>query len=656
MATPTKIGLEFRVNSSAANGQYTPSVVGIGNGTVVVTYADTSYEAGFGGLHTGVTGQVLNADGSWYAASWGVLAPPVSPFIVNTWSNPGVASIGSAGYAIGGTWSYEGVQGISLSTVFYTNPTHDPLATISYGPNIGFNYQALAGFGGNMLAFVHQAFDTDSVGIFLQLYDASGGALGGAAIVNTAVVGTQARPDVAGLSFGGFVVVWDDFGAGGATHALRYQFYDQSGAALGGNFTANAVTHGIVQNWDRDAVAGLAGGGFVITHNDYNTAYGDNSGSGIVAEIVNGAGAVINTFQVNTTVAGDQNRPDVVGLADGRFFVVWTDGSGTEGAGSSGTAIRGQMFLANGTKDGAEILINMFTFGDQISPSVTQVIDGRLLVTWQTASGVLDSAETGISGQFLETRSSYVYWVDTSSGGTQYVGTQFNDFLFGYQGQDSIWGGEGIDLILGGDGADKLYGQDGGDNLQGGNEGDYLLGNAGHDFLFGEWGDDILYGDATVIEAGIDTLVGGVGNDTLFGMSGSDVLYGDEFLNPPFHGADILLGGDGVDWLFGQGGDDVLYGEAGQDFIYGGPGTDYIYTGTGNDYVYFEQNAGTDILGDWTSGQDTIVFQGVPGVSSMSSLTIADGGDYVAISYAGNLLYVLGATASQFGGNDIIFA
>ena len=341
--------------------------------------------------------------------------------------------------------------------------------------------------------------------------------------------------------------------------------------------------------------------------------------------------------------------------------------------GGSGSAIRGQLFKPNAAntsfeKDGAEILINTFTANDQVDPHVTTLVDGRILVTWTTQSGVLDPSGEGISGQFLDPRppGSTISGLTTQWYGTTgtdvLVGTDAvantlyggggNDFIYGFGNSDSLYGNAGIDYLDGGDGNDWLYGGEDGDNLQGGYGIDYLLGGAGHDFLFGLGGDDVLYGDATDAEAGIDVLLGGDGNDALLGMSGSDVLYGDD-------GLDTLLGGNGVDWLFGGAGNDVLYGGADQDFLYGGQGSDWIIPEEGFDFLYFTEGDGVDTVLGWTNGEDFIVFNNsaAMGVNSMADLTIADGGGYVAITYgAGNVLFMLGASADQFDASDFFFA
>jgi hypothetical protein len=65
-------------------------------------------------------------------------------------------------------------------------------------------------------------------------------------------------------------------------------------------------------------------------------------------------------FLVNTTTTGDQYGSAVTALGDGRFVVTWTDDSAT-GGDTSGGAVRGQIFNADGGKAGGEFLVNTTT-------------------------------------------------------------------------------------------------------------------------------------------------------------------------------------------------------------------------------------------------------------------------------------------------------
>lgn len=666
MTTPVKVGLEFRINTATAENQRDPSLTVLSDGRVVVVWTDNNFP--WTGS-SGIRGKVLNADAVTAIADF-VVSENSFGFVGGAFS-ANALGLADGRFLAGNSFYNDGLGpsgSYSLSSTFFTT-TSPPTGVGS----LIFNAQVVGGndgsagldmaqlVGGNVAVVYYQQQigegDDDGRGVRLSVYDVAGVTVLAETVINSNTTGHQWQPSVAALATGGLVVAWQDDNSGNITTQTR-------NASGGAPVTVTIVDGGTESNPE---VASFKDGGYVVAY-DSTSAAGDTSGKGVRVHWESVTGVTNGSLTVNTTTSGDQTVPVVTTLPEGRFFVVWVDASNTEGTGGSGTALRGQLFKANvgGTafeKDGSEILINTFTAADQIDPSVVTMADGRIMVSWTTSAGVLDPAAMGVSAQILDPRESGLYLTGISK---QWVGTQFvdvmtgteirnvlsgaggNDFIWGFGESDTLQGGAGIDYLDGGEGADTILGGDDGDNLQGGGGSDYLVGGAGHDFLFGLDGDDVLYGDAVVAEAGIDVMLGGAGNDALLGLAGSDVLYGDD-------GLDTLLGGAGVDWLFGGAGNDVLYGEAEQDFIYGGTGTDYIFTGDGVDYTYFEAGAGTDVLVDWASGQDILVFQGVAGITSMANLTIADGGGYVAITYGDNLLYVLGASAGQFDANVFIF-
>jgi hypothetical protein len=79
--------------------------------------------------------------------------------------------------------------------------------------------------------------------------------------VNTATANDQSLPSIAALSDGGFLVAWTSDGQDGSGLGIYAQRYNASGAVVGAEFKVNKTTLGVQAN---SAVAGLAGGGFVV--------------------------------------------------------------------------------------------------------------------------------------------------------------------------------------------------------------------------------------------------------------------------------------------------------------------------------------------------------------------------------------------------------
>jgi Ca2+-binding RTX toxin-like protein len=115
--------------------------------------------------------------------------------------------------------------------------------------------------------------------------------------------------------------------------------------------------------------------------------------------------------RVNTNTADGQISPRVVALADGKYMVIWLGPvllpiiqvNGTTAPSYAGADIRGQIYNADGTTSGGEIIINTTMGGGQLRPVVAQLSDGNVLITWQDrvgfAGGPTETIASSIRGQ-----------------------------------------------------------------------------------------------------------------------------------------------------------------------------------------------------------------------------------------------------------------
>ena len=150
-----------------------------------------------------------------------------------------------------------------------------------------------------------------------------------------------------------------------------------------------------------------------------------------------------------------------------------------------------------------------------------------------------------------------------------------------------------------------------------------------------------------------DQLNGGAANDFLFGNGGQDVLRGN--------------GGD--DHLVGGLGGDRLMGGHGNDYLVGGKGNDRLSGGTGIDVFMVEALDGTDIVYDFTVGEDvfalapTLSFEqlSISNVDSdamtslgLESLALPNTGTHAVISHNDQaLMVVLNTDAAQINADNV---
>ena len=91
-------------------------------------------------------------------------------------------------------------------------------------------------------------------------------------------------------------------------------------------------------------------------------------------------------FLVNTTTESSQDFPAISQLSDGRFVAAWANFNNN----SLETDVRAQIFNADGSKAGAEFLVNTNTTNEQSVPALTALTGGRFVAMWQDKSNGVD--------------------------------------------------------------------------------------------------------------------------------------------------------------------------------------------------------------------------------------------------------------------------
>lgn len=416
-----------------------------------------------------------------------------------------------------------------------------------------------------------------------QIFTGSGTKVGAEFVVNTFTRGSQAFASATPLADGGFVVTWVDIGynvdpltdEGDASETgIRGQMFTANGARLSaGSFEGVPVTTEFVVNSTTNGgqteprVLALTNGNFLVFWTDSSGTEPDTSGQAIRAQIYNGKSTTRPVFEerdgvlvqigidhdmtkvgaefvLNGTPAGGQSSVEVAQLAGGRFVATWYNGDLSVGSGDGRESVRVQIFAANGTRVGAEIVANTPQTGLQadgfIAPDVTVLSDGRFVVTWgqyregsgYNMVGQLFSATGQASGRNFVINSDVL--PDAYNGAV--TALDGGRFAVAWTERDPFTGGPREDSIVSQIFDTKSYqGDASSERVYGGNLADKILAGGGDDLLTGGQGGDQLSG-----EAGNDRLIGGIGNDRLIGGTGNDQLSGDE-------GNDILNGGSGAD-------------------------------------------------------------------------------------------------------------
>ena len=592
MTTPVKWGSEFLVNSNTYSQQSDPDIVALADGRFAISYSDASGETDFTATDdssSAVRAEIFNADGSRF----------LGPLQANT---------------------------VTTSLQYRAS-----VAALADG---GF----VVAYKDNSLGVDSGNDDTSDSAVRMQLFSADGGHVGIEQKVNSVTFSTQGDPDVAALSSGRFVVVYEDLSRGSETgsddnslYSVRAEIFSANGTRLEGGILVNTLTQNTQEN---AAVAGLDHDDrFVVVYEDFSQAGEDADGRGIRGQVFDDNGAKVGVeFQVNTTTASYQYDPDVTALSGGRFVVVWEDqsqGAETGGDDADSSAVRGQVFDADGAKVGSEFLVNTITAGYQKDAAVTALSDGRFIAVWTDAS---NGAESGGDDPDYAIRAQ-VFRANGTKAGDEFL---VNATTTGHQSDPKVaelqdgrivitWEDSSRGVETGNDDtsssavrAQIFDPREEAADWSGTKMGEQYVGTALDDVLDGAGGDDVLSG-----WGGNDQLFGGHSHDRLDGGDGNDILRGG-------HGRDTLEGGANNDRLFGDNGRDTLSGGDGRDRLDGGRHGDILTGGLGKDiqkggggYDVFVFNSETetrvgakarDKILDFQHGVDVIDLHGMDAI------------------------------------------
>jgi Ca2+-binding RTX toxin-like protein len=651
-------GAEFLVNTTTLLGQFEPTITALADGRFVVAWTDNSQS---GGDTSGVAvrAQIFNADGSKSGAEL-----LVNTTTTNDQDTPTITALAGGGFVA--AWRDDSQSGGDVNSfavraqIFDAggSPSGAEFLVNTKVTNGQFEPTITALPDGRFVAAWRDGGSDPTSGVRAQVFNADGSKSGAELLVNTTTTNSQEQPTITALADGRFVVAWaDESASGGDTSgfAVRAQVFNPDGTPSGTELLVNTTT---AAAQERPTIAALADGRFVVAWQDASANGGDNSGNAVGAQLFNADGSPSGAeFLVNTTTASNQTIPTVAALADGRFVVAWADSS-QSGGDTSSTAVRAQVFNADGSKSGAEFLVNTDTFNVQSSPTITALADGRFAVAWHT-SGFGDGSNMAVRGQIFDPREEALILSGTALG-DDFIGTGFGDFIDGSGGDDTVDGADGNDTLRGSAGNDTVDGGADNDTLDGGAGVDLLNGGTGNDTLFGGTGTDGLDGGA-----GNDVFVLADGNDTVADASGTDTITSTVTRSlASFATVEnlTLLGTSGIDGtgnglantITGNAAANTLTGGSGNDILDGGLGSDTLLGGSGNDtYVL---NSTGDVLAD-TGGIDTVRSTVTKTLgSSLEHLTLISGNIHGTGNSVANTIIGSSGNNRLFGmnGNDIL--
>jgi hypothetical protein len=283
-----------------------------------------------------------------------------------------------------------------------------------------------------------------SGGVYLQRFNAAGQPQGVELRVNTTTTDDQGSPVVAMSVDKGLIIAWSsDQDDPSDVFAQRYTLPATAPVVVASSFVPEPLPNRLRFTFSQNISASLDTGDIVLENlstsqtipsADLSVSFDLPSGTATIAytgaaggtsgvlpagdyrltldssDITNGAGTPMGAdhvftfavpltvplgseFRVNTTIFSSQNQPSTARNADGDFVVVWT--SFAQDGNVHG--IYAQRFDDRGTWLGDEFRVNTFTTGSQLDPSVAMDSSGNFVVTWSSFGQ--DGSGSGVYAQ-----------------------------------------------------------------------------------------------------------------------------------------------------------------------------------------------------------------------------------------------------------------
>jgi len=337
-ASGMPVGNEFMVNTTNAGWQGWPDITALKDGTVMITWQGNN-----GGANSVFT-QRYSFDGDTSLLS--KVGGETKVNITTADSVKGViTALDDGGYLL--TWaSWNGGQWDILARQYDKNgaaATSDTLlvAKTSFnGSPETWNTEAITTLADGRVVFAYLKNQTGN-DIAFKVYDPVSQTFGAEVMANQTVAGNQTAPGVAMLTNGNFVVTWDSNNNNGPDQSgwgVWGRIYSPDGYSVGNEFLINTYTPGDQKN---PITVARPGGGFVVLYESAADIAPGKDSLGIYAQFFDDAGHHVGQeMRIHQLMSGDQSRPDVVFLEDGRLFVTWTDAGVGDG---SGQAIKGRV-------------------------------------------------------------------------------------------------------------------------------------------------------------------------------------------------------------------------------------------------------------------------------------------------------------------------
>jgi parallel beta-helix repeat protein len=268
-ASGIAVGSEFRVNSYLKGFQTNSAVTALNNGGFVVTWQSEGQD----GSEEGIYAQRYSSNGSRIGGEF-----RVNTTTSNFQDDPAITTLNDGSFVVtwqsdGQDGDQYGIYGQRYDSNGNTLGGQFLINNQTVGSQNRPSINALSN-GGFVATWNSWGQDGNEYGIFARIFNANANPVGNEFQVNSFNSDNQIKPAVTDLSDGGFVITWRSLGQSANDFGVYGQKYNASGQRVGSEFQVNSFA---TADQGYSAVTGLNNGGFIVTWhsldpqgNDYN--------------------------------------------------------------------------------------------------------------------------------------------------------------------------------------------------------------------------------------------------------------------------------------------------------------------------------------------------------------------------------------------------
>lgn len=365
--TPSK---EFQVNTYTKDMQWYPDTAMNANGDFVVVWESEGQDGDIGGIFA----QRFNSQGQSVKKEF-----QVNTNIASVQGSPAVAMDRAGNFVV--VWESYGQDGDrfgifgqvykktgkKLNKEFQVNTT---TKNHQLFPDVAMDAKGNFVVTWTMVRKKKNMFD-----IFAQRFSRTGKPLGDEFQVNTYVDNNQWLSQVSMDRKGNFVIVWESFNQDSDSGGVYAQLYSKTGKKIGDEFRVNTT---FITFQGYPSVAMDIRGNFVVAWDCY---WFDGDNYGIFAKIFDSDGnPITDEFQVNEFTEDSQLLSHVSMDKRGNCIFVWESYHQDTSKGG----VYAKRFKKDGTGIGSEFRVNQFIPDNQGSPRAAMSYKGDFVVIWES--------------------------------------------------------------------------------------------------------------------------------------------------------------------------------------------------------------------------------------------------------------------------------